>query len=207
MFERLLQWIFPDYCLGCRTRGALLCEHCLQAAPRYTGSPPDTGAQQMHIGFVYTGVIRDALLLLKYCGQRRYAALLARALAAEMQHTYTAVVPLPAAPRRVRQRGYDQAVLLADEVGAVRGIPRSDGLVRTRDTTAQAHLDRLQRQKNVAQAFAWSGPVCRGRVLLVDDICTTGATLREAIRTLQQSGFRDVDVMVVARGNTKPSRS
>ncbi|MFM2308492.1 MAG: hypothetical protein RLY87_612 [Chloroflexota bacterium] len=207
MFERLLQWIFPDVCLGCGKSGTLLCALCLRIAPRYNASPPVTGAQQMYIGFVYTGLVREALLLLKYCGQRRYAALFAQVLAPVLQHTYRAVVPLPAAPSRVQKRGYDQAVLLAAEVSSVHGIPCMQHLVRVRDTTAQAHLDRQQRQHNVAQAFAWNGPMMDGRILLVDDICTTGATLTEAIRTLHQSGLADVDVLVVARGNTKPSHS
>ena len=207
MLERFLQWVFPDYCLGCRRRGALVCAVCLANAPRYQDKPPSTGAHHLQICFLYTGIVRQALLLLKYCGQRRYAAVLAPVLVQQLCVDYSCVVPLPAAPSRVAKRGYDQAVLLAEHVSRFTGVPLHTGLARTRDTTAQAHLDRMQRQQNVAAAFAWNGPRMGGKILLVDDICTTGATLTEAISTLHKSGMTHVDVLVVARGNTKPSRS
>ena len=207
MIERFLQWLFPDACLGCAARGALLCDQCLQIAPRYSDAPPQTGAQQMFIGFLYTGLVREALLLLKYCGQRRYARVLARGVASQLGRGYVAVVPLPAAASRVSKRGYDQAVLLAEEVATQLQIPCWRGLVRTRETTAQALLDRKQRIQNVAAAFAFNGPVPDGGVLLIDDICTTGATLKEAIGTMRRAGIVWIDVMVIARGKTKPSRS
>jgi ComF family protein len=207
MMERFLQWLFPDTCLGCTARGELLCQRCLQHAPRYGEAPPQTGAAQICIGFLYTGFVREALLLLKYCGQRRYAGVLARGVAPRLTNKYVAIVPLPAAASRVAKRGYDQAVLLAEEVAAYLQVPCWRGLIRTRETTAQAKLDRNQRIQNVAAAFAWNGTIPDGGVLLVDDICTTGATLSEAIDTLHRAGIVCVDVMVVARGNTKPSRS
>jgi predicted amidophosphoribosyltransferase len=96
---------------------------------------------------------------------------------------------------------------LAQAVARRLGAPYCAGLVRTRDTTAQAHLTKSQRAANVAGAFGWQGSVPLGRVLLIDDICTTGATIREAINALRAVGFTDIDVAVIARGQTSDSRS
>jgi ComF family protein len=203
MFERLLQWVFPDECVGCGKRGGLLCAGCLGAAPLYTNGLPCVGARRVFIRYEYVDTIRAALLLLKYCGKRRIAHAFADALVPILPTDYAAVIALPAAPLRISQRGYDQAVLLAQAVARRLGVRYCVGLVRTRDTTAQAHLTRLQRAANVAGAFGWHGEVPNGRVLLVDDICTTGATLREAIHALHACGIQDVDVAVIARGHTK----
>jgi ComF family protein len=203
MFERLLQWVFPDECVGCGVRGALLCARCLAGAPPYTDPLPCLGACQVFIRFEYVDTIRAALLLLKYCGKRRVAHAFADAIVPIIPNSYAAVVALPAAPLRISQRGYDQAVLVAQAVARRLGVQYCAGLVRTRDTTAQAHLSRAQRAANVAGAFGWHGAVPNGRVLLVDDICTTGATLREAIHALHAGGIQDVDVAVIARGHTK----
>ena len=207
MLERLLQWVFPDDCLGCGIRGALLCPRCLAGAPHYTAEWPQLGARQVFIRYEYIKTIRAALLLLKYCGKRRVALVLADALVPMLPTCYVAVIALPAAPLRISRRGYDQAVLLAQAVAHRLGVWYCAGLVRTRDTIAQAQLTRTQRAANVAGAFGWHGTVPKGRVLLVDDICTTGATLREAIRVLHAVGIQDVDVAVVARGQTNDSRS
>lgn len=207
MMERFLQWVFPDVCLGCGSRGTLLCTHCLAGAPEYTAESPNVGACRVYIRYEYVNTIRVALLLLKYCGKRRIAHVLADALVPMLLHRYVAVLALPAAPQRIRQRGYDQAVLLAQAVAQKLHVTYCAGLVRTRNTTAQARLTRSQRAANVAGAFQWDGVVPQGRVLLVDDICTTGATLREATRILHGVGFSDIDVAVVARGKTNASRS
>ena len=207
MFERLLQWIYPDLCIGCGKLGHLVCAACLARAPRYSDPLPDVGAQHVYVCFVYTAVIRQALLLLKYCGKRRYARVLATTLVDTVPRAYAGVVALPAAESRIAHRGYDQAVLLAQSVADDLQLPYCPGLVRTRDTTAQAHLSRQQRAHNVAAAFGWRGPPLSGRVLLIDDICTTGATVREAILAIKAAGMLEVDVAVVARGKTNPSRS
>jgi ComF family protein len=207
MYERFLQWVFPDVCLGCGVLGTLLCARCLARAPLYAAAAPLVDAQQVYIRYEYVDVIRSALLLLKYCGKRRYASVLADTLVPILAHRYGAVLALPAAPQRIAQRGFDQAVLLAQAVARRLGAPYCAGLVRIRDTTAQAHLTKSQRAANVAGAFGWQGSLPMGRVLLVDDICTTGATLREAIRALRAVGLTDIDVAVIARGHTSGSRS
>lgn len=206
MWEQLWQWLFPDVCVGCDRAGALLCRDCLAAAPTYHDPLPTLGVDRVWVAYAYEGVVREALLVLKYSGQRRMAPVLGAALAARVPPGYVGVLAIPAAPSRVVQRGYDQAVLLAAAVARHHGVPLLTGLSRRRDTCAQAKLDRVARAQNVADAFVWRGPPVRGRVLVIDDICTTGATLQTAVETLRAAGFVAIDVAVVARGHKKTSR-
>jgi ComF family protein len=110
-------------------------------------------------------------------------------------------VPVPLHPQRLVERGFDQAALLAIPVARHRGVrcaPRA--LVRTRPTPPQASLDRAARAGNVADAFACPRPEkVRGRrILLVDDVRTTGATLASCIDVLRLAGARDVRTLVLA---------
>lgn len=205
MWERFWQYIFPDQCIGCKRYGTPFCATCCAACPTYVGDIPACGADSMTIVYAYTGALRQALLCLKYAQQRRIATVLGTMLAHAAWHTSTntAIIPVPAAPQRVAVRGYDQAVLLAQQVALVRQLPLCQQLVRIRNTTAQAHLTRQQRQHNVAHAFAWRGSAPPHTVVLVDDICTTGATLAEAVRVLRHAGVIVVHVLVVARGTQK----
>lgn len=115
------------------------------------------------------------------------------------------LLPMPLAPARLAERGYNPALLLARQLDA--GRCRAELLRRTRDTAPQRGLTRAERQRNVRGAFAaaagQAGALLAGRrVLLVDDVMTTGASLYEAARALRQAGARHVDALVVARTDT-----
>jgi ComF family protein len=201
MWERFWQLLFPDRCHGCGCFGALLCQACVAQFTRYAGDIPVCGATTFTIAFVYTGVLRSAILAVKYARQRRLGTALGQHLAAQPWASDDAViVPLPGSTQRVAHRGYDQAVVLAHAVACVRKIPLSRQLVRVRQTTAQAKLNRAQRQHNVAGAFVWQGDVPPPQVILIDDICTTGATIAAAIAAIHQAGPCHVHVVVLARG-------
>jgi ComF family protein len=101
------------------------------------------------------------------------------------------VVPVPLHPSRLAERGFNQAALLARPIARALGIPLlARGLDRTRDTPRQATLDRVLRLENVAAAFVARAPekVSARRILLVDDVRTTGATLRACAVALQKAG-------------------
>ena len=114
-----------------------------------------------------------------------------------------AVVPVPLHPRRLRERGFNPAALLARAVARQLGRPLASPtlLVRRRDTPSQTPLDREARRVNVAGAFRSEGPKNRGQetLLLVDDVATTGATLVAAARALRQAGYRHIDAICAAR--------
>ena len=201
MWERLWQLLFPDQCHGCGRFGTLLCPECIAQLGRYVGDIPVCGAAHFTIAFVYAGVLRSAILAVKYARQRRLGVALGHLLAAHPWVSGDAViVPIPGSSQRIAQRGYDQAVVLAQAVATTRQLPLSQQLVRVRQTTAQAKLNRMQRQQNVAGAFMWQGGSPPTRIILIDDICTTGATIAAAIAAIHHAGPCQVHVVVLARG-------
>lgn len=113
---------------------------------------------------------------------------------------FDAAVPVPMHPRKLRERGYNQAALLARHFARATGVELlPDALRKTRDTDAQSSLDRRARSENVRRAFV-AGEGAAGRsVLLIDDVCTTGATLRACARALRRGGAGRVAALVVAR--------
>ena len=111
-----------------------------------------------------------------------------------------AIVPVPLHPRRLRERGYDQALELARPLGRALGLPvRGGGLRRVRATLAQSTLGAAARHGNVRGAFAAAPGPWPERVALLDDVMTTGATLGECARALRRAGVRRGDAWVVAR--------
>jgi ComF family protein len=154
--------------------------------------------------FSYDGAARMAVLTLKFRSGRYLApvmgeflreALARRPLQADL------VVPVPLAPSRLRQRGFNQATLLAHEVeAAVRGVMVADALTR-QDRPAQSTLTASRRLVNASGAFTCGRPadVEGQRVLLVDDVVTTGATISACADTLAEAGARRVSALAFAR--------
>ena len=113
-----------------------------------------------------------------------------------------ALVPVPLHPSRRRERGFNQARLLARGLAAGRGLAVLDGaLIKTRNAPAQAGLRAADRERNVRRAYAVKRPdLVRGRVLvLVDDVTTTGATLRECAGVLMDAGAKEVRAVTLAQ--------
>jgi len=129
------------------------------------------------------------------------AGLLGSFLAAhpDMTDGYDAVIPLPLHTRRLRERGFNQAVELARSVARVSAPVLVAALARTADTHPQAGLSLEERKHNVRDIFSLTQDVSGYRLLLVDDIATTCATLESAAKTLLKAGAVSVDVAVVAR--------
>jgi len=153
---------------------------------------------------LYAGGLRTLHHAFKFAGWDLLAAPLGRrlaalALAAGIADGAHALVSVPSTGRRNRERGYDPAMLLADETSRHLDTPRRALLVRKRDTPPQSSLPARLRRANVRGAFAAS-PRARGRVLvLVDDVVTTGATLFEAADALSAAGAAEVRALVLAR--------
>ena len=156
----------------------------------------------------FSGPLRAALHSLKYAGERRLAEPLGVALAARWRHAGAGgdlIVPVPIHAGRLRERGYDQAVLLARVAARELGLPSADLLVRQRPTARQFDLDRAARAGNLRGAFRLADGAPAGRplagrwVLLVDDVVTTGATLVACATTLLEAGALGVSALTVAR--------
>jgi ComF family protein len=153
------------------------------------------------------GIVRDIIHEFKYNRQIHLRHLVARWLRAALdderlrnQH-FDLIIPVPLHPARQRERGFNQANLLAELVSADTGIPCKRLLKRIRYTTTQTALDRSERMENLHNAFRLrKNADVRGlRVLLIDDVLTTGSTLSECARVLKGAGATSVHAATAAR--------
>lgn len=159
------------------------------------------------IGFVgpYRGVLKEMIHEFKFSGRVDRSRVLQELLArAYFQHGLgfpDLLVPVPLHPSRLRRRGFNQSLELARFLGRVLEVPVArDVLVRQRNTVAQSTLTRSERLSNLKGAFVVRKELCRDRsIVLVDDVMTTGTTLRTCAATLRKAGAGRVDVLVLAR--------
>jgi ComF family protein len=166
------------------------CRHC---------PPPPLGVARSP--FLYAGPVRAALLRLKFDGWRSVAEALGRAMAAVDAFPADVVTWVPlSAPRRAG-RGYDQARALAQVVARASGVRLAALLVRIKDTAPQTARGGLERRRAMRGAFRPAGR-SPPRVLLVDDVLTTGATASECARALRQAGAREVGLLTAARATS-----
>jgi ComF family protein len=153
---------------------------------------------------LFEGVVRKAIHELKYRGRTELAMPLAELMVPAWGSGLFPVeclIPVPLHPRRLRERGYNQAALIAEGLAKRIRLPVSLGaLARSRMTEPQTQLRAAQRQTNVAGAFTATSPTVAGRsVMLVDDVCTTGATLQACADALRSAGVERVFAMTLAR--------
>ncbi len=154
--------------------------------------------------YFFDGPAREAIHRLKYDGLTALAAPLAEAMAdawRESPWPADAVVPVPLHGRRQGERGFNQSALLAREFARQTGLPFDEAVVtRQRPTRPQVELDATARKENVRGAFATTGRTLEGKaVLLIDDVCTTGATLEACAAALYEAGARQVYALTLAR--------
>ncbi|MCW2600349.1 MAG: hypothetical protein JWM02_2178 [Frankiales bacterium] len=217
MLAVLLDLVLPRVCAGCAVPGPGLCLSCraLLRGPalglvRPQPCPP--GLPPLSALLPYDGPVQRLLLAHKEKGRLQLTAPLGEGLAnAVLVHGQEAVVlcPVPSSPKAVRQRGHDHAMRLAR---AAAGALRSHGveaqaarlLAPTRSVADQAGLSTRQRAANLHAALRGTGAV-RGRVVVVDDVVTTGATLVEATRALTAAGHVVAGAAVVAATSRRPA--
>jgi len=155
--------------------------------------------------FLFHGPARHAVHRLKFAGWRPVAAALGGAMVAVWPPSAAtdAVTWVPLSRRRLAERGFDQARALAEAVGAASSLSTVPLLERTVDLPPQARRSGAERRAAMAGAFRPVGP-CPPRMLLVDDVLTTGATAGACARTLRAAGARHVTVLTAARAVSAP---
>jgi ComF family protein len=212
----LLDLVYPPRCPGCGRMGLLFCEKCqaqieplawsaclrcgrpVSSGPTCIGcSEPSSCLDDIQSTGVFAGPLRAAIHALKYENVRDLARPLGARMAAHWPDAWRAgnvaapdlILPVPLHSSRIRERGYNQSALLARVLGPGVGLSVNEkALVRARATRPQVGLDAVQRKENVAGAFACRGDVSGRYIVLVDDVCTTGATLEACAAALKAAG-------------------
>ena len=218
---KIIDLLFPRWCTGCGREGEYICPSCRstlavveEPSCERCGRPlgdssacdncgEDWSIDRIRAPFLYGGVIRQAIHNFKYDNLRDIASLLAGYMYECLkEHSLDAdiIIPVPLHPRRLRERGYNQAALLARKLGEMAGIPvQEDRLIRRLHTRSLATSpSREARYDIVSNAFAVNGGFQGKRVLLVDDVSTTGATLNAGARMMKAAGAAYVSGIVVA---------
>lgn len=188
-----LPWLPRNRCSVCALplAGGEQCGACIARPPRF---------DRVDAPFAYRYPVAGLIHALKYGGRLALARTLGEALAQAVPRDADAIVPMPLARDRLKQRGFNQALEIARVVAARTGIPLLRQAVRkVRDTPPQAALPWKERARNVRRAFACDSDLSGQRIAVVDDVLTTGATLDELARVVRQAGAVSVAGWVVAR--------
>lgn len=200
VLEKILTFFYPKRCLLCGRAGAVnedeLCADCAKLQP------------DIHVRFFalhagrrdytlecrapqrYKEPFRSSLWRFKFKNETKLAKPLAKLMlpAIDKNRVWDCIVPVPISRERLKQRGYDQSVLLAKEVSKLTGIPcRTDILEKKKHNRTQHNLSAKEREANVRGAYRAEG-AARLRILLLDDIVTTGATAVECAKVLYRNG-------------------
>ncbi len=202
--RQMKSYLKEPHCLVCgrffNGRGESLCRDCRESSRPF---------KLVRAAGPYEGIIRESVRKLKYQNKRWLARNLANyMIAAARNHPgYSragAVVPVPMSPGRLRDRGFNQAELLAREVASGLGLPFICPVQKIRETKAQTGLERVQRLNNLKRTFKVADKTqVRGKViLLVDDVVTTVATMEAVAGALSQSGADLVLGLAAASGRT-----
>ena len=194
-----VQFLEPPWCDICGTPDVKgLCDACATSPPRYG---------QLRSIALYQTTLQQAIHLFKFEKKRVFARHLIQLINAHIPvdcdvATYDFILPIPIHKKRLRERGFNQATLLANGIAEAGGVPvLTNTLVRKRHTVAQSSLDKEARQQNIVGAFeVLESDIIGGkRLLIIDDVFTTGATIREAVSELWTADPAEIDVLTLAR--------
>lgn len=211
LFSGVLNFIFPVECLGCGKKDIILCDICSAEIPF-----PETEKKGTLAAATYSSpVVQKTVKSLKYRKNRLAAKPLADLLfnrvRDKIKRKEIIIVPAPLSKKRLSQRGFNQALLIAEflsdkfkeELPAIKTMVYNNVLYKNRNTSSQVEIkERDKRLKNLEGAFfAENSHLIQGKtIFVVDDVSTTGATINEARRALKNAGAKRVIGLVVAQG-------
>lgn len=217
----ILDLLFPKYCINCKTFGEYICANCfslisLETMPicgmcgnatinalTHPVCKTALGIDGIFCGVLYKGTIKKLVYKSKYTPYvfdltKMMASLFIESLIQQESFTHIlqklrpVLVPIPLHAKKEKKRGYNQSALLANYLSKNFQLPTSSILLRTKETKPQFGLNKEQRQENMLNAFAVKQKPLFKEVFVVDDILTTGATLKEAAKILKRNGVEKV---------------
>lgn len=216
--DTLISYVAPHECLACGVEGQLLCSYCRPLLPEASRScykcnkvslspaclacTELLGLKSLLVRTQYEGFAKELVHRLKF--ERAYNAseIIALSLAEDFTHLLSqksVVVPIPTASQRVRERGYDQSVLIAKKFSRHTGLSYAPILTRIGQHRQTGH-NRAQRSSQLKDIFEVKDHIRKDqRIILVDDVLTTGATIRSATHALRASGHKHISAIVFAR--------
>ncbi len=214
-FSFLQSLFFPKECLGCQVLGEFICPHCLKQIPIRSSQPPEKirfqdYLDQVHVTSFYANKILARLIdLFKFHYQEHLGEILASLTVSylkknKLNHTLAdfIIIPLPLHRRRYLERGFNQSKILAEFIGQYLNIPVvGETLIRKKYTKHQTKLNIIKRLKNISGVFTIvdKQKIIGKKILLVDDVVTTGVSLNEAAKVLRQNGAIKVIGLVLAK--------
>jgi competence protein ComFC len=214
MLKFFLDLIFPPHCVSCQAVGGYLCPDCYKLMDFFeTALQADIkqpALDELHATTKFDGIAQEFVHLLKFGGVSDVAQTMARMMTQSVPIEVLRVTDfltfVPLHPKRQRRRGFNQAELLAKQLGKYWGIPVLPTLKRVINTSPQAELDREQRLEHLKGAFEVeknSAKTITGKqLILIDDVATTGSTLNEAAKMLKKQGSTRLTGVVFAHSQT-----
>lgn len=216
VFEVLKELLFPRKCVFCgfvlNRNESGICRNCRTETPEYVEQRYVHGLDGCCVVWYYEDAVRDSLLRFKFHNRPDYADLYGPELALRIRRSLPEADMLawvPVSKGRLKERGYDQAELLAKAAARELGIPAVRLLNKVRDNPAQSGIaDARMRKENVRDAYQMCSDVDLNgkRVILIDDILTTGATAGECARILREAGAEKVFLAAVASGKIRKEK-
>lgn len=215
--KHLIDLLFPIFCVGCGKEGYFICPDCLKEIPINLKIQKIRYIHKLIITSTYTNpIIKKAIHEYKYNFVKELCIPLAELMIERLKAVITddliekiLLVPVPLHKRRLRERGFNQAELLAKQISKAIGIPiNTNLLIRKHYSLPQVKIKDAQlRRKNIRKAFELNSKfqVSSFRfhdkiIILIDDVCTTGATLKECAKVLEQLKPNQIWALVLARG-------
>lgn len=195
VFDLMKEALFPRRvaCASCGREAAIdesgLCSDCEHGLEKFNSAPPVDGLDGYTAAFIYNDVSAAMVKKLKYGGRKYVARVLADAISIPSDWIVDAVIPVPLHWKRQNKRGFNQSELIAKHLCKRLGMNMDPSLlIRKKDTPQQTKMTEAGRKRNMKNAFL-ANELCKGKkVLLIDDVRTTGATLSECAKTLKAAG-------------------
>lgn len=205
--------LFPIECLGCSKEDVWLCKTCLAKLKfnqnYFINKNAFFSLDGVFVVFDYQNKLVEKLIknfkynLVKDIGQilGQMACLFLKKVEEEIDLKNILIIPVPLHKKRKNWRGFNQAEIIAQKISQKSKAKLEKSLVRTKNNQPQANLDKEKRKGNVANSFSWQGKSLNNqKILLIDDIYTTGSTLDECAKTLKEAGAEKVYGLVMAHG-------